>query len=38
MSDSPCTSCSACCASYRVDFSIYQLESLVATVPGYAMG
>lgn len=33
MSDSPCTSCGACCASYRVDFSVYQIQSMGGNVP-----
>jgi uncharacterized protein len=33
MNDNPCTSCGACCASYRVDFSVTQLQSMGGTVP-----
>ncbi|MGA8513437.1 MAG: YkgJ family cysteine cluster protein [Burkholderiaceae bacterium] len=33
MIDSPCTHCGACCASYRVDFSICQLQSVGGSVP-----
>ena len=31
--DNPCANCGACCASYRVDFSIYELESAGGRVP-----
>lgn len=31
--DSPCQSCGACCASFRVDFSVYELQSEGGTVP-----
>jgi len=30
---SACTSCGACCASFRVDFAVYELESMGGTVP-----
>ncbi len=30
---SACTSCGACCASFRVDFAVYELQSLGGTVP-----
>lgn len=30
---SHCTTCGACCASYRVDFAIQELESMGGTVP-----
>jgi uncharacterized protein len=33
MSDSPCTHCGACCASFRVDFSLQQLQSHGGSVP-----
>jgi uncharacterized protein len=33
MLDNPCTHCGACCASYRVDFSITQLQSMGGSVP-----
>jgi Fe-S-cluster containining protein len=33
MSDSACTACGACCASFRVDFAAQQLQSLGGTVP-----
>jgi Fe-S-cluster containining protein len=33
MSDAVCTACGACCASYRVDFSVYELESQGGSVP-----
>src|SRR5450830_1037877 len=29
----PCLTCGACCASYRVDFSIYELDEEGGTVP-----
>lgn len=32
-SASPCQSCGACCASYRVDFSIYELDDMGGRVP-----
>ena len=31
--DSPCTSCGACCMTYRVDFSAYELQSAGGAVP-----
>lgn len=31
--DSPCTSCGACCMTYRVDFSVYELVSSGGSVP-----
>lgn len=31
--DNPCAHCGACCANYRVDFSIYELESSGGRVP-----
>jgi uncharacterized protein len=33
MSDNVCTNCGACCASYRVDFSVHELLSMGGTVP-----
>lgn len=30
---SACTSCGACCASFRVDFSVYELEGQGGSVP-----
>lgn len=30
---SPCQSCGACCANFRVDFSVYELESEGGRVP-----
>jgi Fe-S-cluster containining protein len=30
---SACESCGACCAFFRVDFSIYELQSMGGTVP-----
>ncbi len=30
---SPCQSCGACCAAYRVDFSVYELQSEGGSVP-----
>ena len=29
----PCTACGACCACFRVDFSIYELEAHGGSVP-----
>jgi len=29
----PCQSCGACCASYRVDFSVHELDDMGGTVP-----
>jgi uncharacterized protein len=29
----PCTTCGACCASYRVDFSVHELQSMQGSVP-----
>jgi len=29
----PCLTCGACCASYRVDFSVYELDEEGGTVP-----
>lgn len=31
--DNPCTHCGACCASFRVDFAVQELESQGGTVP-----
>lgn len=33
MSDAVCTSCGACCASFRVDFSVHELLSFGGSVP-----
>lgn len=33
MSDSPCTDCGACCAAFRVDFSVFELDSQGGSVP-----
>lgn len=33
MSDTPCTACGACCAAFRVDFSVFELESQGGSVP-----
>ena len=33
MSDHPCLSCGACCASFRVDFSVYESEDMGGGVP-----
>jgi uncharacterized protein len=33
MMDNPCTTCGACCASYRVDFSVHELQSMGGSVP-----
>lgn len=30
---SACTSCGACCASFRVDFAIYELDEMGGSVP-----
>lgn len=30
---SACTRCGACCASFRVDFAVYELEGLGGQVP-----
>jgi uncharacterized protein len=29
----PCTTCGACCASYRVDFAVYELDEMGGGVP-----
>ena len=29
----PCTTCGACCASYRVDFAVYELDDMGGRVP-----
>jgi uncharacterized protein len=31
---SACTSCGACCACYRVEFPVYQMDFAGGTVPG----
>ena len=31
--DPPCLRCGACCAAFRVDFSIHEMEHLGGTVP-----
>jgi uncharacterized protein len=33
LSNNPCTACGACCASYRVDFSVHELQSQNGVVP-----
>ena len=33
MADNPCTRCGACCASFRVDFAVEELESHGGRVP-----
>jgi hypothetical protein len=33
LSDHPCLSCGACCASFRVDFSVYESEDMGGGVP-----
>ena len=33
MSPNPCVACGACCAAYRVDFSVHELMSEGGTVP-----
>ncbi|MGH6626947.1 MAG: YkgJ family cysteine cluster protein [Burkholderiaceae bacterium] len=30
---SACTSCGACCASFRVDFAVYELDEMGGSVP-----
>ena len=32
-SDHPCLRCGACCAAYRVDFSVYEMQDEGGTVP-----
>lgn len=29
----PCLTCGACCQNYRVEFSVYELQSMGGTVP-----
>ena len=29
----PCLSCGACCASFRVDFAVYEMQAMGGTVP-----
>jgi Fe-S-cluster containining protein len=29
----PCLACGACCASYRVDFAVYELDDMGGHVP-----
>ena len=29
----PCLSCGACCAAYRVDFAIYEMQDMGGSVP-----
>jgi len=29
----PCLTCGACCASYRVDFSVYEMQDMGGRVP-----
>ena len=33
MAESECTRCGACCACFRVDFSVYELDSMGGRVP-----
>ncbi|RYF14937.1 MAG: YkgJ family cysteine cluster protein [Comamonadaceae bacterium] len=33
LSDSPCLSCGACCAAYRVDFSACEMQDMGGSVP-----
>lgn len=35
MSDTfhPCLTCGACCASFRVDFAVYEMQEMGGTVP-----
>jgi hypothetical protein len=30
---SACTACGACCACFRVDFSVYEMQDMGGTVP-----
>ena len=32
-SDHPCLTCGACCAAYRVDFAVYEIDEMGGTVP-----
>jgi Fe-S-cluster containining protein len=32
-SDHPCLLCGACCAAYRVDFAVYEMQAQGGTVP-----
>ena len=32
-SEHPCLSCGACCANFRVDFAVYELDDMGGTVP-----
>lgn len=32
-SEHPCLSCGACCATFRVDFAVYELDDMGGTVP-----
>ncbi|CAM3637459.1 YkgJ family cysteine cluster protein [Paracidovorax anthurii] len=34
MSLHPCLTCGACCASFRVDFSVHESEEMGGSVPG----
>jgi Fe-S-cluster containining protein len=29
----PCLTCGACCAAYRVDFAVYEIDEMGGTVP-----
>ena len=31
--DHPCLLCGACCAAFRVDFAVYEMEDMGGTVP-----
>lgn len=33
--ESACTSCGACCACFRVDFAVYELDDLGGRVPAH---
>jgi Fe-S-cluster containining protein len=33
MADTACTTCGACCACFRVDFSVFELDSQGGSVP-----
>ena len=33
VTDHPCLLCGACCAAFRVDFAVYEMEDMGGTVP-----
>lgn len=35
MAESACTSCGACCACFRVDFAVYELDDMGGAVPAH---